>query len=94
MMRVWLSAPLCLHIWLSSCFTCWPEIWIAPCPHCDDPDMSLLRLVLIGEILRADEMWLVLLADVLQQSGLLLPTDDSQTPPVSPAKKPHLLRPC
>jgi hypothetical protein len=64
------------------------------CPHCDDPDMSLLRLVLIGEILRADEMWLVLLADVLQQSGLLLPTDDSQTPPVSPAKNPHLLRPC
>jgi hypothetical protein len=64
------------------------------CPHCDDPDMSLLRLVLIGEILRADEMWLVLLADVLQQSGLLLPIDDSQTPPVSPAKKPHLLRPC
>jgi hypothetical protein len=31
MMRVLLSAPLCLHIWLSSCFTCWPEIWIAPC---------------------------------------------------------------
>jgi hypothetical protein len=30
MMRVWVSAPLCLHIWLSSCFTCWPEIWIAP----------------------------------------------------------------
>jgi class II lanthipeptide synthase len=33
MMRVLLSAPLCLHIWLSSCFTCWPEIWIAPSDH-------------------------------------------------------------
>ena len=26
-----------------------------PCPHCDQPALSLLRLVLIGEILRADE---------------------------------------
>jgi hypothetical protein len=42
-----------------------------PCPHCDQPDMSLLRLVLIGEILRADETVLVLLADLLQQSGML-----------------------
>lgn len=48
-----------------------------PCPHCDQPDMSLLRLVLIGEILRADEVLLVLLADVMQQSGLL---DGSQKP--------------
>jgi hypothetical protein len=63
-----------------------------PCPHCDDPDMSLLRLVLIGEILRADETQLVLLADVWQQSGLLLPSDDPQTPTVSLAKKPPLLR--
>src|SRR5712691_4220250 len=30
MIRVLLSAPLCLHIWLSSRFTCWPEIWIVP----------------------------------------------------------------
>ena len=42
-----------------------------PCPHCDQSDMSLLRLVLLGEILRADETVLVLLADLLQQSGLL-----------------------
>ncbi len=42
-----------------------------PCPHCDQPDMSLLRLVLIGEILRADATVLVLLADLVQQSGLL-----------------------
>jgi len=42
-----------------------------PCPHCDQPDMSLLRLVLIGEILRAEEPLLVLMADLLHQSGLL-----------------------
>ncbi len=42
-----------------------------PCPHCDQPDASLLRLVLIGEILRADETLLALLADLWQQSGLL-----------------------
>jgi hypothetical protein len=42
-----------------------------PCPHCDQPDLSLLRLVLIGEILLADQPWLLRLVDVLQHSGLL-----------------------
>jgi hypothetical protein len=42
-----------------------------PCPHCDQPDASLLRLVLIGEILRADATLLALLADVMQACGLL-----------------------
>jgi hypothetical protein len=42
-----------------------------PCPHCDQPDLSLLRLVLIGELLRADETLLLCLADVMQQCGLL-----------------------
>lgn len=41
------------------------------CPHCDPPDISLLRLVLMGEILRADEPLLVLLADIIQTYGLL-----------------------
>ncbi len=30
MIRVLLSAPLCLHIRLSSHFSCWPEMWIVP----------------------------------------------------------------
>jgi hypothetical protein len=30
MIRVLLSAPLCLHIRLSSRFPCWPEMWIVP----------------------------------------------------------------
>jgi hypothetical protein len=34
MIRVLLSAPLCLHIRLSSRFTCWPEIWIVPVGRC------------------------------------------------------------
>ena len=38
-----------------------------PCPHCDQLDTSLLRLVLIGEILSATESRLVLLADVIYQ---------------------------
>jgi hypothetical protein len=42
-----------------------------PCLHGDQPDASLLRLVLIGEIFRADATLLALLADLLQQSGLL-----------------------
>jgi len=52
----------------------WP-----PCPHGDAPEMSFLRLVLIGEILRADETRLVLLADVWQQSGLLVLPEEPQT---------------
>jgi hypothetical protein len=53
-----------------------------PCPHCDQPDMSLLRLVLIGEILRADEPLLVLFADVLQQSGLVHLSEQPTAPRV------------
>jgi len=41
------------------------------CPHCDQPDVSLLRLVLIGELLCADETLLLRLAAVMQQCGLL-----------------------
>ena len=51
-----------------------------PCPHCDQPDMSLLRLVLIGEILRAEEPGLVWLADVMQQSGLWHLAEEPRTP--------------
>src|SRR5215471_1706510 len=64
-----------------------------PCPHCDAPDMSLLRLVLIGEILRTDETRLVLLADIWQQSGLLAPPEGPQTVPISTPGRLHVLRP-
>jgi hypothetical protein len=57
-----------------------------PCPHCDQPDISLLRLVLIGEILRADETWLVLLVDLLQTCGLLAHTEE---PEATPGQRPQ-----
>ena len=41
------------------------------CPHCDNPDSSLLRVVLIGEILRADEATLSTMAEIFQALGLL-----------------------
>ena len=41
------------------------------CPHCDQPEAALLRLVLIGELLVADETQLLRLAAVMQQCGLL-----------------------
>ena len=53
-----------------------------PCPHCDQPDTSLLRLVLIGEILRADETVLAFLADMLQETGLLQLSEEPTAPPV------------
>ena len=37
MIRVLLSAPLCLHIRLSSHFSCWPEMWIVPRRTCQKP---------------------------------------------------------
>lgn len=42
-----------------------------PCEHCDNPDSSLLRVVLIGEIIRADERTLYTLIDVCETLGLL-----------------------
>ena len=51
-----------------------------PCSNCDQPDASLLRLVLIGEIYRADEARLALLADLLYQSGLLHPVEKPRAP--------------
>jgi hypothetical protein len=42
-----------------------------PCPHCDQPDPALLRLVLIGELLCAEETQLLRLAAVMQTCGLL-----------------------
>lgn len=46
----------------------------------DQPDTSLLRLVLIGEILRAEEPELMWLADVMQQSGLLHFAEEPKAP--------------
>jgi hypothetical protein len=41
------------------------------CTHCDNPDSSLLRVVLIGEIIRADEATLSTMAEIFQALGLL-----------------------
>ena len=53
-----------------------------PCPHCDPPEASLLRLVLMSEVLRTDETMLLLLVEVLQQSGLLSRSENPTAPPV------------
>ncbi len=47
-----------------------------PCSHCDRPDSSLLRVVLIGEVIRADEGTLGVLAEVFQALGLLGPEEE------------------
>jgi len=56
------------------------------CPHGDQPDVSLLRVVLIGEIVRADEALLVTLADLLHTSGLL-PLAAAE--PAAPRRRPQ-----
>ncbi|GIX48787.1 MAG: hypothetical protein KatS3mg131_2998 [Candidatus Tectimicrobiota bacterium] len=53
-----------------------------PCPYCDHPDSSLLRVVLIGEIIRADDATLYALADLFDSLGLLqLAEEEAETPP-------------
>ena len=67
-----------------------------PCPHCDQPDSSLLRLVLTRGILRANAAQLVLLVDVMQTCGLLSLTaeaEESEAARVRPQKgTAHVLR--
>lgn len=46
------------------------------CIHCDQPDSSLLRVVLMGEIIRADEATLTAMAKVFQAFGLLDLTEE------------------
>src|SRR5262252_2900953 len=41
------------------------------CPHGGQPDVPVLRVVFIGEIVRADAALLVTVADLLHTSGLL-----------------------
>jgi hypothetical protein len=55
---------------------------------CDHPDVSLLRVVLIGEIVRADEAVLYTLAEVCEALGLLqfIDEDDQPTPPPPPPR--------
>jgi hypothetical protein len=51
-----------------------------PCPSCDPPEVSFLRLVLIKALFCAEEPQLLLLADLLQQCGLLQRTDEGDAP--------------
>jgi hypothetical protein len=48
-----------------------------PSPPCDQPELSLLRLVLIGELLSVDETLLLRLAEGMHQCGLLQPSAEA-----------------
>jgi len=52
------------------------------CSHCDNPDSSLLRIVLIGEIIRADEATLYTMAEIFQTLGLLELSLEDEVPEV------------
>ena len=52
------------------------------CTHCDHPESSLLRIVLIGEIIRADDAMLYTMAEILQSLGLLELSDEDDVPEV------------
>jgi hypothetical protein len=51
-----------------------------PGPPCVQPETSVLRLLLIGAIFRADATLLRLLADVMQACGLLQSSGEAEEP--------------
>jgi len=50
------------------------------CDNCEHPDSSLLRVVLIAEIIRAEEDDLLAIADLFDDMGLWQ-SDDDDVPP-------------
>jgi hypothetical protein len=52
--------------------------------QCDNPDASLLRVVMIGEIIRADETDLYGMAEVLDTLGFMHLSDSDVEPPPQP----------
>ena len=52
------------------------------CPHCDQPEASFLRLLLMSAVLRTDETMLLLLVDLVPQSGLEQRSNEPTAPPV------------
>lgn len=57
-----------------------------PCDRCDHPDSSLLRIVLIGEIVRADDDTLYALAEACEGLGLLQLADEDDSVPSDTVK--------
>lgn len=50
------------------------------CDNCEHPNNSLLRVVLIAEIIRAEEDDLLAIADLFDEMGLLQLDDDDDPP--------------
>ncbi len=50
------------------------------CDNCEHPNSSLLRVVLIAEIIRAEEDDLLAIADIFDEMGLLQLDDDDDPP--------------
>lgn len=58
-----------------------------PCDHCDHPDISLLRIVLIGEIVCADDDTLYALAGICEALGLIQFSEEPDPPPPKTRKR-------
>lgn len=54
------------------------------CSHCDHPESSLLRLVLIGEIMRVDDATLYAMVEIFDSLGVLDLSDEDDIPEVTP----------
>ncbi len=62
------------------------------CDNCEHPNSSLLRVVLIAEIIRAEEDDLLAMADIFDEMGLLQLDDDDDPPSDDPSPKATIRR--
>jgi hypothetical protein len=62
------------------------------CDNCEHPDSSLLRVVLIAEIIRAEEDDLLAIADLFDDMGLWQLDDDDDSPASGEPSKASLRR--
>ncbi len=60
------------------------------CSRCDKPDSTLLRIVLIGEMIQADDTSLYAMAEGLQRLGLINLFAEEDVPEV--VQRPHKTR--
>lgn len=66
------------------------------CSRCDQPDSTLLRIVLIGEMIQADDASLYAMAEGLQRLGLINLSAEEDVPeevqrPQKTRRRPQLL---
>ena len=57
------------------------------CPHCEQPESSVLRVALTSAMVQADEARLAMIAALMQRLGLLDPAEEETYPDGPPREQ-------